>query len=358
VDAVIRNLPVEPSSAITTPTLGGQCSALSFDLDLMTINYETIGESAGRGNSFARKLDGDCGWVKDPQQSANATNNTPSDVSDVDYDFAVTHTTACPDNGSIEIIVNASNYSNIFPIYYTLAFDTDNDHVFETSDSYTTGTDNSPNSVQVTNLPPGNYRITVESVLGCNLQTFPFTILDCNSILAVKLLTFALAETGNECRWSIENAEELDYVVLEKSADAKKFEPLATIIVPQNTTGVWRSNYAVSGNALYRLRLITKNGATTFSPVIRSRVTSLVNRAWPNPVKDQLFVELKVEKQQMIDFLITNIQQQVLLKGRRMVYPGTNILSFSLGSLPPGCYQLLLPTMVNTEHGRFHFMKL
>jgi hypothetical protein len=183
VDAVVRSLPVEPSALITTSTAGGQCASGTFDLDLMAINYETIGESAGRGNSFARRLDGDCGWVKDPQQSANATNNTPGESSDVDYDFAVINASTCSNTGTVDVIVNASSYTNIFPLNYTLAFDTDYDYVFELTDQYSNGTDNTPNTLTVSDLIAGNYRLTVGSTLGCNLQTFPFTILSCGTVL-------------------------------------------------------------------------------------------------------------------------------------------------------------------------------
>jgi hypothetical protein len=183
VDAVVRTLPVEPSALITTSTVGGLCTSGSFDLDLMAINYETIGESAGRGNSFARRLDGDCGWVKDPQQSANATNNTPGESSDVDYDFAVINASTCSNTGTVDVIVNASSYTNIFPLNYTLAYDTDNDFAFELTDQYTNGTDNTPNTLTVSDLIPGHYRLTVGSTLGCNLQTFPFNIFICGTVL-------------------------------------------------------------------------------------------------------------------------------------------------------------------------------
>lgn len=183
VDAVIRSLPVEPSSLITTSSLGLQCTPKIFNLDLMGITYETIGESAGRGNSFARKLDGDCGWVKDPQQSAGGTNNTPSETADVDYDFAVTNATNCSNNGSVEVIVNGSNAASLFPLNYTLAYDSDDDLVFELTDVYTNGTDATPNTLTVSNLIAGHYRLTVGSALGCNLQTFPFTIFQCGTVL-------------------------------------------------------------------------------------------------------------------------------------------------------------------------------
>ena len=200
VDAVIRTLPVETSSLITTSSLGGQCTSQTFDLDLMAINYETIGESAGRGNSFARKLDGDCGWVKDPQQSAGGTNNTPSETSDVDYDFAVTNATNCSNNGSVEVIVNGSNASSLFPLNYTLAYDADNDFVFELTDVYTNGTDATPNTLTVSNLTTGHYRLTVGSALGCNLQTFPFTIFQCGTVLTANPNTPTSPNNPNEPR--------------------------------------------------------------------------------------------------------------------------------------------------------------
>jgi len=197
---VIRTLPVETSSLITTSSLGGQCTSQTFDLDLMAINYETIGESAGRGNSFARKLDGDCGWVKDPQQSAGGTNNTPSETSDVDYDFAVTNATNCSNNGSVEVIVNGSNASSLFPLNYTLAYDADNDFVFELTDVYTNGTDATPNTLTVSNLTTGHYRLTVGSTLGCNLQTFPFTIFQCGTVLTANPNTPTSPNNPNEPR--------------------------------------------------------------------------------------------------------------------------------------------------------------
>jgi len=200
VDAVIRTLPVETSSLITTSSLGGQCTSQTFDLDLMAINYETIGESAGRGNSFARKLDGDCGWVKDPQQSAGGTNNTPSETSDVDYDFAVTNATNCSNNGRVEVIVNGSNASSLFPLNYTLAYDADNDFVFELTDVYTNGTDATPNTLTVSNLTTGHYRLTVGSTLGCNLQTFPFTIFQCGTVLTANPNTPTSPNNPNEPR--------------------------------------------------------------------------------------------------------------------------------------------------------------
>jgi hypothetical protein len=366
VDAVIRSLPVEPSSSITTSTVGGQCTARTFDLDLMTINYETIGESAGRGNSFARKLDGDCGWVKDPQQSANATNNTPSETSDVDYDFAVTGTMDCSANGSIEVIMNASNYSGLFPVNYTLAYDTDNDNIFELTDSYTTGSDNSPNTIPVSNLIAGNYRITVGSALGCNLQTFPFTILQCGPVLPVNLVSFTAAKSNDRitCSWIIANSETLDHIVIEKSADGRRFYGQETIVLPANSTDIWKSDFsfteASTDFVLVRLRLITKSGKHTFSPHINIAPSlTATPKTWPNPARNQLFAELSFDKSESINYFIFNIHNQLFSQGQRSVSAGVNLLSIPINTLPAGSYQLL----VQSKEGqgkpvRLSFIKL
>lgn len=365
-DAVIRTLPAEPSSSITTSTIGGQCTAQTFDLDLMSISYETIGESAGRGNSFARKLDGDCGWVKDPQQSANATNNTPSDVSDVDYDFAVTGAMDCSGNGSIEIIVNAASYANIFPINYTLGFDTDNDNVFELSDSYTTGSDSSPNSMQVNNLVAGNYRITVGSSLGCNLQSFPFTIFQCSSVLPLHLISFTAGKTGNriDCRWKIENPEWLDQLMVEKSMNGQSFTVQQIISPGNNNTGIWIGSYAftettIDAPVIMRLRLKGKNGVPAFSPTIHLGGEKAMSiKTWPNPARDQLFTEIRSDMNENLIFRVFNLQNQLVLEGTQAVYRGTNIFFIPVSNLPRGGYQLQLLSKNDLASQRTRFLRL
>jgi hypothetical protein len=358
VDAVVRSLPVEPSALITTSTLGGQCTAKTFDLNLMSINYETIGQSAGRGNSFARKLDGDCGWVKDPQQSAHATNNTPSDISDVTYSFAVTKTTACPSDGSINIIVAAPNVASLFPLNYTLAYDTDNDNVFEISDSYINGTATVPNSFALNTLAAGNYRITVGSAAGCNLKTFPFTILDCGQVLPVSLVSFSAKRNNGqtECHWILENTETLASVIVEKSMDQLNF--ITQEIIPFVTNNnQWESGYSFSEtNQAYtyiRLRFVSKNGRQSFSPVISLVVDQKpLVLIWPNPVRNELYIQFSQGRRGPVHFLIYNTSNQLVSAGEKVTYGNNTSFSIPADRLPAGCYHLVLD---NRERGQKPF---
>ncbi len=365
VDAVARSLPVESSSLITTSTVGGNCTSQTFDLDLMTINYETIGESAGRGNSFARRLDGDCGWVKDPQQSGNATNNTPGDISDISYSFYYTKSQACPDDGSIAVIVHANDYSNVFPMSYILAFDTDGDGIFETTDSYTTGTVTNPNTIAIGNLKQGTYRLTVASVKGCFLHTFPFVILDCYIVLPVKLISFTIQKNNNDvhCNWFIDHAEQLKDVFIERSADRFTFSPFATVAVPGNINGPWNNNYRFTESfttlPFFRLRMISKSGQESFSSVINIRSNeSAASRIWPNPATSQVSINFSFPSTGIAEVAIYNINNYRVMKKMVPVQAGNTILSIPMEQLPPGIYQLSMQSKSMTGPTRwFRFVK-
>jgi len=347
VDAVVRTLPAEPSSLITTSTLGGQCTAKTFDLDLMLISYETIGQSAGRGNSFARKLDGDCGWVKDPQQSANATNNTPGVTSDVSYSFAVTKATDCGLTlGSINIIVSAANLLSLFPMSYTLAYDANHNNQFDLTDTYTNGSVISPNAIPLSNLAVGSYRITVGTVDGCNLKTFPFTIFNCGSVLPVSLVSFSATKNNQQadCRWVIENTDNLDRVIVEKSRDQFNFTTQQVIPFTQQATR-WESGYSYTENdpgfSYVRLEIVSKDGTRSFSSIqslsADNQPRTLVG---PNPVYDQLYVQENGNGPGITYYSIYNASNQLLVRGERN-YSNTPFF-IPVQHLQAGCYRLVL----------------
>ena len=366
VDALVRSLPVEPSALITTSTISGQCTSRTFDLDLMSINYETIGESTGRGNSFARKLDGDCGWVKDPQQSAHATNNTPGEASDVQYSFNYTKSQACPNDGSVAVTVTASSYVDVFPMSYTLAFDTDADGVFETSDSYTNGTVNNPNTITIGNLVEGTYRLTVASAKGCFLNTFPFTILNCFAVLPIRLISFDVQQNNNriECSWSIEHPEDLKYVTVERSMDGISFSSFSTIQTPAHSREVWNYNYSLteSNNTMpfFRLHMYSHDGKESFSAVVNSSSRGFaINRVWPNPVKNILYAESSFVSAGVVEYQVFNMSNKLIAKANKNVHRGINSITIPVQHLSPDIYQLILQDKNHPEATvRLRFVKL
>jgi hypothetical protein len=347
VDAVVRSLPVEPSAAITTSPLGG-CSSLTFDLDNIPINYEILGMSTGRGNSFARKLDGDCGWVKDPQQSGNATNNTPGETSNVAYSFSVVRSLDCDSTlGSIDVLVNVGSSTDVFPMNYTIAFDQNGDGAFDFSDTYTYGVDNTPPSIAISGLPLGRYRVTVSSSKGCFLRTFEFSILDCIAVLPIQFSGFRIAETKNNTHvfeWLLAGTGEAGELFLEESIDGRHFIPSAPLAVT-HLKGIRHYTHhkpVSAGFTYYRLRLERQSGEKTYSPIVRSTPPVTGPSLWPNPIKEGLLsVRLAKEFSGDVPYAIYSLSSRLVAKGMARNAGKESVLQIGVEQIPPGIYQLV-----------------
>ena len=344
VDAVIRDLPAEPSSDIRTNTTG--CGAQDFNLANMSINYEVLGMSAGRGNSFARKLDGDCGWVKDPQQSANATNNTPSDQSDISYTLSIVNALDCSaSHGSIEIYVEHANYSLVFPMNYTIAYDTDNDGVFEFTDEYTYGVDSTPPSIFIDNLVAGRYRITISSVKGCYLENFDFTILPCYPVLPVKLINFkyaGIAFNQHKLVWTLGEVQNLKSVIVEKSTDGRRFE-LSKSYAEQNIAGLKQyTSFESTSYTWFRLKMVNLDNTVFYSPVLKAEQNSsfAANKIGPNPAKNFIQVELSASQSGVGYYAIHNNNGSEVQKGQLQLRTGMNAATILIDQLPAGIYHI------------------
>ena len=236
---------------------------------------------------------------------------------------------------------------------YTLAFDTDGDGIFEITDSYTTGTVTNPNTIAIGNLIPGSYRLTVASVKGCNLKTFPFTILPCYGALPVKLISFRAQHNSNniECYWTTGNSEALKNVVIERSADGLQFLTVSVISVPPAINSLWSSGYPSRDNGMlfYRLRLQSQNGNETLSPTIKLNADEFsVGRTWPNPVKNLLYAESFSPVPGIFEYKIFNTSIQIILNGEISLRAGINSFTIPVHQLQPGTYFLILQSKNNS----------
>ena len=338
VDAVIRDLPAEPSRLITTSSVSG-CPSFTFDLDELAVNYEVLGMSTGRGNSFARKLDGDCGWVKDPQQSGNATNNTSGDYSDVTYSFNYISAEDCSDNrGSINVFVKRSSYTDVFPMTYTLAADINNDGAFGFDDSYTTYIDDTPPDMTISGLPAGRYRLTVESSKGCYLHVFNFSILPCFPMLPVRLDYFRVSGQ-NALEWRL-SGEEVENLVVEGAGRESAFTPLKAY---GRSSGYGRYPLPPSPALRYRLRMELKGGAVIYSPLLRldERAGLQGEGITPNPVQSRLTLRIGVPKAGEAAYRIVNTGGQTVKTGKMGLRAGFNQVPLDVADLPEGIYQLI-----------------
>lgn len=339
VDAVVRTLPVESSSLITTSAAGGTCSSQSFDLDLMTINYETIGESAGRGNSFARRLDGDCGWLKDTQQSGGETNNTSGDNSDINASLTIIQSTSCSNNGAVDILFSGTGL--IFPVSYILGYDADNDQIFEITDTYTTGVDSTGNSVAIAGLAPGRYSIVLTPASGCSNKTFNFTILDCNgTLLNCSFLDFSA--NNSQLFWTTSFCSEIESFTIESSINGFDFEVAGTLpVTQQEHTQNFNFTLAENGIAYYRIRINGVNGNIKYSAVVATKkntTTGILLKAYPNPFKLNTVIAIISTQPKTIAIEVKDITGRTVLTQNARLTQGINNIQLNIAALPGGTY--------------------
>ena len=366
VDAVVRDLPAETSSALTSSTVSGGCTSRQFDLDTMNINYETIGESAGRGNSFARKVNGDCDWDKDPMQSGGTTNNknngTTSSLTAV---LNVSNANACNNDGSVNIsFSNVSNYSTIFPMNYILGKDVDSNNVFDINDSYTVGTDNTSPTVDITGLSPGYYQIAVQPNSGCNYQLFSFTILPCNSTtLEPRIFFFSATRENNYAHllWTTEKMERIQRFEVEKSLDGIHFQKIQTFQIKSKTTSFQKFKYydpkSSEVTAYYRIKIIYTNNSAAYSAVESIQgiyAGGEMITLSPNPVKDVLNISFKSKTRQEVTVTILQTDGRVILARKAMVNIGDNKLPVGFNFLSSGIYVI----KINNQDGSSFFKKI
>jgi hypothetical protein len=363
VDAVSRKSPVSASIPITTNTLTGGCTSKTFDLDTMAINYEYIGQSTGVDNSFARKVDGDCEWVKTPSISADAPNKT-NNTSSTNYQFNTLSASECASTaGKVSIGVSAANVASLFPMSYILAYDKDSNNVFNLSDTYTYGVDSSAPSIDINNLAYGRYRITVSSVYGCDLKTFDFFIFNCYGVvLPLKLVSFKYAGVNDgqyQFQCQISGSEYLKSLVLEGSEDGI-YHPVSTYTAAVAAGDALLTLKApLSAYSYYRLKLTDISGVVSYSPLVRLGAPNATDtRQWPNPVKDRFFIQLNAPRSGKRSYTIYNMNGMTAANGSFEVKSGTNTISIPSDRLLAGIYQLQVSSPASGEPPiSFRFVK-
>lgn len=360
IDAVSRSSSPSASVAITTPAFSGGCPGTTFNLDAMNINYEAIGISTGIDNSFARKVDGDCGWVKTTAISPVGPNKTGS-TSSATYSFNTLSASECKGTtGSISIGVSSSDVSSIFPMSYTLAFDKDSNSIFNAYDQYTNGVDSVPSYIDINNMMYGRYRITVASSSGCNLKSYDFYIFNCYGVvLPVNLVSFKYLGIRENQQWfscEIENRESLQSLALE-GGDSTGYKAVTEITsFGSNSTGSIILKAPVSSYKQYRLRMTNKLGVISYSAIININTTTTAGKQlWPNPATDKLSVQLPSDYSGKAQYSITNSMGTTIRQGTTELIKGALISPLNISNLRQGIYFLQVST--GSQPISFRFVK-
>lgn len=359
-DAVSRSIPVSSSVPITTSSVAGGCSPATFNLGTMGISYEAINIATGIDNSYSRRVDGDCGWVKTTDISARAPNKTGSTAS-ATYSFSTLSASECNGTtGSISIAVSAADVPSLFPMTYTLAFDKDSNNIFNDYDIYTYGVDSTASSIDINNLAYGRYRITVGSSSGCNLQSFDFQIFNCYGVLLpYKVISFKYGGAKDNKRWfrvNISGLDSLKAIELEVK-EGLQFKRMDEFIPADFQDGkemnLWTS---ISGHDQFRIHLIGKSNIDYYSNQIQvSESSTKEMRVWPNPAKDQIRLSLPLNTSGKVTYKLINGFGAPVQSGSYNATTSGEI-TIKTTHLTRGIYLLIVDG--ESIHRTFEFLKL
>ncbi|QIL77653.1 PQQ-binding-like beta-propeller repeat protein [Hymenobacter sp. HDW8] len=173
--------------------------------------------------------------------------------------------------------------------------------------------------------------------------------------LPVELISFVASPRGADVRlrWVTAQEQNNQYFELEVSVDGVRFQPLHR--TPGQGTTTQRHTYEyIDKNAprygqsviYYRLKQVDLDGTLTYSaiqavPIATSAAFTV--QAWPNPLGEQLSVQINSPEAGEATLHLVNALGQVMLQKRAFLEVGTNTLVLPMNrTWPAGVYSLQL----------------
>ena len=136
------------------------------------------------------------------------------------------------------------------------------------------------------------------------------------------------------------------------------YQPISTITA-SGEDGRFVITAPLSSFTHFRLRLVDKKDGVSYSRIIfiRNQSEFTVNRLFPNPVTDQLNIELNAEAASQVTAKIFNLKGAVVKEEKLFLRKGFNSLSLYSSDLLPGIYQISIPQNSHKQPLSFRFVK-
>lgn len=166
-------------------------------------------------------------------------------------------------------------------------------------------------------------------------------------ILPVTLVNFSVSfiKNSNIINWQTSQEINSANFIIEKSYDAKNFKTLATKAAAGFSNSI--QSYSFTDDAIeyrptyYRLKTIDHDGNFKLSKIIKvkpSKGNFSINNIYPNPVKDQLFIEWNSAVKNNTTIVIMDVSGRIIQSTKMATAAGFNQRSIDVANLPPGKY--------------------
>ncbi|WP_139925466.1 T9SS type A sorting domain-containing protein [Hymenobacter sp. DG01] len=200
------------------------------------------------------------------------------------------------------------------------------------------------NSYAVGLLARGNaIQITYDPSTAC--ATTPPIVLQ---PLPVELAHFGAALRGQAVavNWETSSERNSAYFTVERSPDARSFEPLGRVAAAGTSTTTRRYSFTdtepLAGTAYYRLHQVDINGTHTYSPVVPVRNgAALLGVVYPNPVTSELNIRLRTPVAGPVSLRILDATGRVVWQEQRRLEAPTTFLRVAAAQLPAARWYVL-----------------
>jgi hypothetical protein len=171
-----------------------------------------------------------------------------------------------------------------------------------------------------------------------------------NSVLPLRLLSFTAALHGADAllHWTLDDAADLKHFEVEHSTNGQQFNRLDMVAPNGGTDFNYRHPQLPKGVHYYRLRMVQKDGAATYSQVAILMVDAqktIITGLKQNPVVGgQARIGVFSQRNQQAEAVVLDMAGRMLLRQKITLMEGYNEPVLSVLPLPAAMYKLLLRT--------------
>jgi hypothetical protein len=166
-----------------------------------------------------------------------------------------------------------------------------------------------------------------------------------SAMLPVRLISFHAASRNNKSllQWSTGEEINLSHFEVERSADLKYFETVSTVLPSASHRYSVYDDAPFAGSNYYRLKMVDKDGAISYSDIIRLTIeVAVIAKCYPNPASRHVNIILNDKDGGLYDYSIMTISG-ALIKCSTVHKPaGTQPVTITLDNIAPGAVLIRL----------------
>ncbi|MEP7164348.1 MAG: T9SS type A sorting domain-containing protein [Ferruginibacter sp.] len=164
--------------------------------------------------------------------------------------------------------------------------------------------------------------------------------------------------------WNTATEDNVHHIEVERSNDGVTFVQLTKVLPKGNNGGGANYNavdpYPFAGMNFYRLKTVDLDGSISYSDIIKletAKKALAVTQLYPNPVSDQLHIQLQSEKRQSIQVFVYDITGHQLRIDQVKLNAGINETSLLFADLAKGVYIIKLINEQGSISGTYKIVK-